>query len=254
MNLLLHGVEYPDVDPNNALRFPLREIGDKDRVDVIMTNPPFGGEEERGILSNFPEDRQSAETALLFLQLIMRKLRRPVGGSQGGRCGMVVPNGTLFGDGVCARVKEDLLKNYNLHTIVRLPNGVFAPYTSIPTNLLFFDRSGPTKDIWYYEHALPERRKNYSKTKPLQFEEFEPLLKWWKKREENGRAWKVKAADILKYDGEDNLLSANLDLKNPSAKDDLEHLPPEQLLDSILAKEKRIMELIRETKSLLANR
>jgi type I restriction enzyme M protein len=252
MNLLLHGVEFPDVDPNNALRFPLREIGDKDRVDVIMTNPPFGGEEERGILSNFPEDRQSAETALLFLQLIMRKLRRPVGGSEGGRCGMVVPNGTLFGDGVCARVKEDLLKNYNLHTIVRLPNGVFAPYTSIPTNLLFFDRSGPTKEIWYYEHALPEGRKNYSKTKPLQFEEFEPLLRWWKNREENGHAWKVKAAEILKYNGEGNLLSANIDLKNPSAKDDLEHLPPEQLLDSILAKEHRIAEIMAEIKGLLS--
>ena len=142
MNLLLHGVEYPEIDPVNALRFPLREIGDKDRVDVIMTNPPFGGEEERGILSNFPEDKQTAETALLFLQLIMRKLRRPVGGSKGGRCGMVVPNGVLFGDGVCARIKEELLKEFNLHTIVRLPNGVFAPYTRIPTNLLFFDRIG----------------------------------------------------------------------------------------------------------------
>ena len=145
MNLLLHGVEYPDIDPLNALRFPLRELGDKDRVDVIMTNPPFGGEEERGILSNFPEDRQTAETALLFLQLIMRKLRRPVSGSAGGRCGMVVPNGVLFGDGICARIKEELLKEFNLHTSVRLPDGVFAPYTSIPTNLLFFDRTGPTR-------------------------------------------------------------------------------------------------------------
>jgi len=129
MNLLLHGLEYPEIDPGNALRFPLREIGDKDRVDVIMTNPPFGGEEERGILSNFPEDKQTAETALLFLQLIMRKLRRPVGGSKGGRCGMVVPNGVLFGDGICARIKAELLREFNLHTIVRLPNGVFAPYT-----------------------------------------------------------------------------------------------------------------------------
>jgi type I restriction enzyme M protein len=170
MNLLLHGMEYPDIDPGNALRFALREIGDRDRVDVIMTNPPFGGEEERGILSNFPEDKQTAETALLFLQLIMRKLRRPVGGSKGGRCGMVVPNGVLFGDGVAARIKEELLKEFNLHTVVRLPNGVFSPYTSIPTNLLFFDRSGPTKEVWYYEQPLPENRKNYTKTAPIQFE------------------------------------------------------------------------------------
>ena len=131
MNLVLHGLESPRIDPLNSLRFPLREIGDRDRVDIIMTNPPFGGEEERGILGNFPEDKQTSETALLFLQLIMRKLKRP---PKPGRAAVVVPNGTLFGDGVCARIKEELLKDFNLHTIVRLPNGVFAPYTSIPTN------------------------------------------------------------------------------------------------------------------------
>ena len=132
----------------------------------------------------------------------MRKLRRPVAGAKPGRCGMVVPNGTLFGDGVCARIKEELLKEFNLHTIVRLPNGVFAPYTSIPTNLLFFDRSGPTKEIWYYEQPFPEGRKTYTKTQPMRFEDFEACLAWWNKREENDRAWKVKASDVLKYDGE----------------------------------------------------
>jgi type I restriction enzyme M protein len=252
MNLLLHGVEYPAIDSENALRFPLREMGDRDRVDVIMTNPPFGGEEERGILSNFPEDRQTAETALLFLQLIMRKLRRPVGGAEGGRCGMVVPNGVLFGDGVCARIKEELLKEFNLHTIVRLPNGVFAPYTSIPTNLLFFDRSGVTKDIWYYEQPLPEGRKNYTKTAPIQFEEFATCIAWWKKREGNERAWKLRASDVLKYDRDGSLLSVNLDIKNPSAKEDISHLPPEQLAESIMRKEKRIAEIMADIKGLLA--
>src|SRR5215469_13549706 len=251
MNLLLHGLEYPVVDPENALRFPLREIGDKDRVDVIMTNPPFGGEEERGILSNFPEDKQTAETALLFLQLIMRKLRRPVGGSKGGRCGMVVPNGVLFGDGICARIKEELLKDFNLHTIVRLPNGVFAPYTSIPTNLLFFDRSGPTKEIWYYEQPVPEGRRQYSKTQPLRFEEFENCLAWWSRREENDRAWKVKASDVSKYDSEGNLLSVNLDIKNPRAKDAYEHAAPKKLVEDIVAKESRILEIMKEIKSTL---
>src|SRR5262249_10585987 len=135
MNLLLHGLENPQIDPLNALRFPLREIGDRDRVDIIMTNPPFGGEEEKGIQGNFPEDKQTSETALLFLQLIMRKLRRQ---PKPGRAAVVVPNGTLFGDGVCARIKEELLKEFRLHTIVRLPNGVFSPYTPIPTNVLFF--------------------------------------------------------------------------------------------------------------------
>src|SRR4030043_566269 len=173
MNIMLHGLEYPQIDPVNALRFPLNEIGDKDRVDIILTHPPFGGEEEKGIQNNFPDDKRTSETTLLFLQLIMRKLRRPVGGKKPGRCGIVVPNGTLFGDGVCARIKEELLKDFNLHTIVRLPNGVFAPYTSIPTNIMFFERGGPTKEIWYYEQPLPEERKNYTKTKPMQFEEFE---------------------------------------------------------------------------------
>jgi type I restriction enzyme M protein len=251
MNLLLHGLESPDIDPENALRFPLREIGDKDRVSIIMTNPPFGGEEERGILSNFPEDKKTAETALLFLQLIMRKLRRPVGGAKPGRCGMVVPNGTLFGDGVCARIKEELLKEFNLHTIVRLPNGVFAPYTNIPTNLLFFDRSGPTKEIWYYEQSLPEGQKNYTKTQPMRFEDFGPCLAWWNKRGETDRSWEVKASDILKYDASGNLLSANLDIKNPKATEDFEHLPPEKLIEDILAKEDKIRNLITEIRDAL---
>jgi len=110
---------------------------------------------------------------------------------------------------VCGRIKAQLLEEFNLHTIIRLPNGVFAPYTSIPTNLLFFDRSGPTKDIWYYEQPLPEGRKNYTKTQPMQFEEFAPCLEWWKKRAENGQAWKVKAQDVLKYDEKGALLSVN---------------------------------------------
>ena len=184
MNLLLHGLDAPQIDPGNSLRFKLTDIGERDRVDVILTNPPFGGEEEKGIQGNFPEDKQTAETALLFLQLIMRKLRRQIGlAGKAARAGVVVPNGTLFGDGVCARIKEELLKEFNLHTIVRLPNGVFAPYTGIPTNLLFFDRSGPTREVWYYEQPLPEGRKNYTKTAPIQFEEFTPLVEWWNKRE-----------------------------------------------------------------------
>src|SRR5438445_492114 len=236
MNLLLHGLEYPEIDPENALRFPLREIGDRDRVDVIITNPPFGGEEERGILSNFPEDKQTAETALLFLQLIMRKLRRTVGGAMPGRCGMVVPNGVLSGDGVCARVKEQLLKEFNLHTIVRLPNGVFSPYTPIPTNLLFFKRPGPTSTIWYYELPLPDGRKNYTKTKPLRVEEFADCISWWIKREQNAQAWQVRADQVLKYGDDGSVASVNLDIKNPHAAEGLEHRPPDEIADVILTK------------------
>jgi type I restriction enzyme M protein len=252
MNLLLHGLEAPQVDPGNSLRFKLTEIGERDRVDVILTNPPFGGEEERGIQGNFPEDKQTAETALLFLQLIMRRLRRqPRPGLPPARAAVVVPNGTLFGDGVCARIKEELLKEFNLHTIVRLPNGVFAPYTSIPTNLLFFDRSGPTREVWFYEHPLPDGRKNYTKTQPLQFDEFAPCLAWWGRREENERAWRVPAADLLQYDAAGRLLSANLDRKNPRAREDITHLPPEQLAASILAKERQIAEIMGRIKALL---
>jgi type I restriction enzyme M protein len=241
MNLLLHGVEAPRIDPGNSLALPLREIGDRDRVDIVLTNPPFGGEEEPGIQGNFPEDKQTAETALLFLQLIMRKLRRL---PKPGRAGVVVPNGTLFAGGVAARIKEELLREFNLHTIVRLPNGVFAPYTSIPTNLLFFDRSGPTTEVWYYEQPLPEGRKNYTKTQPIQFEEFADCLAWWPSRTENDRAWRVPVEQIVAS-------GYNLDIKNPSAKTDLEHLPPEQIVASIIEKEQRILELMEELRGMV---
>ncbi len=241
MNLLLHGLEAPQIILGNSLNVPIREIGDRQRVDIILTNPPFGGEEEHGILKNFPPDKQTSETALLFLQLIMRKLKRP---PTPGRVGIVVPNGTLFGDGVCARIKEELLKEFNLHTIVRLPNGVFAPYTSIPTNLLFFDRSGPTKWVWYYEQPLPTGRKNYTKTQTMQFEEFKACVEWWNNREENDHAWRVHANDILAN-------GCNLDIKNPNNKQDIEHMPPEQIVEDIMAKEQRIMEIMREMKKIL---
>jgi len=159
MNLLLHGLEYPRIDPENSLRFPLREIGDKDRVDVILTNPPFGGEEEKGILGNFPEDMQTAETALLFLQFIMRKLKRPGHGSEhGGRAAVVVPESVMSDAGVAQRIRKALVDNFNLHTVVRLPKEVFEPYADIQTNLLFFDRSGQTSDIWYWQLEVPEQR------------------------------------------------------------------------------------------------
>lgn len=248
MNLLLHGIEAPQIDPLNALRFRMSEIGDRDRVDVIVTNPPFGGEEEKGIQRNFPNDRQTSETALLFLQLIMRKLRRPGhNGSTGGRAGVVVPNGILSGDGVAARIKQDLLENFNLHTIVRLPDGVFSPYTPIPTNVLFFDRSGPTTDIWYYEHALPEDRRAYTKTRPLQYEEFEPLHQWWQDRAETERAWKVPVAAVA-----DN--GYNLDLRNPNRAADLSHRPPAEVLADVVTTEHALVGLLREMETSLAQR
>ena len=252
MNLLLHGLEFPNIVYDNSLNVRIQEIGDRDRVDVILTNPPFGGEEEAGIKSNFPDDLQTSETTLLFLQLLMRKLKRSEkNNGKPGRAAVVVPNGALFGHGVCARIKECLLKDFNLHTIVRLPNGVFAPYTSIPTNLLFFDRSGPTNTIWFFEIPLPEGRKNYTKTKPMLFEEFAECITWFraKYRKDNDNAWQINADEVLKYDDSGALISCNLDLKNPNRALGFEHLPPEQIAAEIIETEQRIIKIVQDIRS-----
>ena len=216
-NMLLHDIDVPsNIKHDNTLARPLLSYGPKDRVDVVITNPPFGGMEEDGIESNFPTGLRTRETADLFLVLIMHLLR------DGGRAGIVLPDGTLFGEGVKTRIKEKLLKECNLHTIVRLPNGVFSPYTGIKTNLLFFTKGEKTKNVWFYEHPYPEGYKSYSKTKPMRIEEFEPEKKWWNNRKENEFAWKVSAKDI-KVGG------YNLDIKNPhSPEDDLGD--PDELL------------------------
>ncbi|MBF0605347.1 MAG: N-6 DNA methylase, partial [Nitrospirae bacterium] len=247
-NLLLHGLEAPQIDPDNGLRHRLTEIGERERVNVILTNPPFGGEEETGILNNFPEDRRTAETALLFLQLIMRRLKK----AGKGRAAVVVPHGTLFGDGVAARIKADLVENYNLHTVVRLPEGVFAPYTDIPSNLIFFDTGGKTGDIWFYEIPLPEGRRKYTKTMPMPVETFDDCLDWWAKREENSQSWKVHGPGLIKRDAEGRVTACNLDIKNPNSRKAMEHRPPEKLVESIIAKEKRILGLMEEIQELLA--
>src|SRR5712691_13384131 len=195
MNLLLHEVDQPNLTRTNALARPITQISRSEKVNVILTNPPFGGEEERSILANFPEKTRTAETAWLFLQLVIRQL------ADGGRCGIVVPNGVLFADGVGARIKEDLLSSCNLHTVVRLPDGAFAPYTDIPTNLLFFEKTGRTREVWFYEISPPEGRKKYSKTRPMQFDEFAGCQTWWRGlkrigRVENEHAWRVPIGEI----------------------------------------------------------
>lgn len=252
VNLLLHGLEAPQIAYGNTLDRRINEIGHGERVDVILTNPPFGGEEEARIKANFPPNMQTSETALLFLQYIMRKLRvvgSPVAGGKsaerGGRAAVVVPNGTLFGDGVYAVIKQELLREFRLHTIVRLPQGVFAPYTDIPANLLFFERGGPTDIIWYYELPLPDGRKKYSKTAPLQFEEFAPALAWWNDRQEGAQAWKVSAAEVAAR-------GYNLDLKNPNAKAGLEHADPKELIASMRSHEGEVMRLLGAIEALVA--
>jgi type I restriction enzyme M protein len=238
MNLLLHDVEQPNLRRGNALSTPISQIGAGVKVNVIVTNPPFGGEEEPGIQANFPRATGTAETALLFLQVIKRSL------TNGGRCGMVLPNPILSGDSVAARVKQRLLRECNVHTIVRLPPGVFAPYTPIPTNLVFFDKTGPTRDVWFYELPLPEGRKGYSKTRPLQFDEFAGCQAWWGGRSREGRvetdrAWRVAIADI-EADG------FNLDRKNPTRADDPSHRRPEDLVAELMSMETEIAVLLAE--------
>ena len=241
MNLVLHGIGQPNVVRGNALARPITQIPRSEKVDVVLTNPPFGGEEEKSVLTNFPTATRTAETAWLFLQLVVRQLK------DGGRCGIVVPNGILFADGVGAKIKKTLLTECNVHTIVRLPLGVFAPYTSIPSNLMFFEKTGRTREVWFYEIPVPEGRKNYSKTKPLRFEEFADCQAWWggktrKGREETEYAWRVPVATI-----EEN--GYNLDLKNPNRADDLAHRPPEELVAELLKTESEIIGLLEEIRA-----
>ena len=184
-NMLLHGIDVPtNIRRDNTLARPLRDYGPSDRVEVIVTNPPFGGEEEQGIETNFPNQWQTRETADLFLVLIMHLLK------DGGRAAVVLPDGFLSGEGVKTRIKERLLEECNLHTIVRLPKGVFAPYTPINTNLLFFTKGEPTKEVWYYGHQYPEGQKSYSKTRPIRIEEFDAEKQWWEDgRRQTRRGW-----------------------------------------------------------------
>jgi type I restriction enzyme M protein len=217
-NMIVHGIDVPTgVRHDNTLARPLRDIGIKDRVDVILTNPPFGGMEEDGIENNFPADFRTRETADLFLVLIVDLLK------PGGRAAVVLPDGTLFGEGVKTRVKERLLAECELHTIVRLPKGVFAPYTSIQTNVLFFTKGRPSKEVWYYEHPYPPGYKSYSKTKPMRIEEFETEKSWWLERRETERAWRVGIDEI-------RARGFNLDIRNPNAPE-LVHEDPDVLLE-----------------------
>lgn len=202
-NLILHDIDVPKIRHDNSLTRNVRDYKPVDKVDIIVTNPPFGGIEEDGILVNFPQQFQTKETADLFMVLLMYLLK------DNGRAAIVLPDGFLFGEGVKTTIKEKLLEEFNLHTIVRLPNGVFAPYTDINTNLLFLEKGKPTKEIWFFEHPLPEGYKKYTKTKPIRHEEFELEKQWWNNREENQYAWKVSIEEIKSR-------NYNLDIKNPN--------------------------------------
>jgi type I restriction enzyme M protein len=245
-NMILNGIDTPTgIKHDNTLSKPYRDYGDKDRVHVIATNPPFGGMEEDGIENNFPSHLRTRETADLFMALIIKLLRAH------GRAAVVLPDGFLFGEGTKSTLKKSLLDECNLHTIVRLPNGVFAPYTGIKTNILFFTKGVPTKDIWFYEHPYPAGITSYNKTKPMQFEEFETERNWWgdetngfKTRKGSEQAWKVSAEDIA-------AAGYNLDRKNPHQAQVIDH-DPEHLLEAYGDTQMAVQSLRDQLKSILA--
>jgi type I restriction enzyme M protein len=243
-NMLLHGIEDPSfVQHDNTLARPYISYSQSDRVDIVLTNPPFGGKEEDGIESNFPQHFRTRETADLFLALIIRLLKT------GGRAAVVLPDGTLFGEGIKTRLKEHLMEECNLHTIVRLPNSVFKPYASIGTNVLFFEKGEPTKEIWYWEHQIPAEQKAYSMTKPIRLEHLQDCIDWWggakrKGRKETPRSWKVTAEDV-------RARSYNLDIKNPHQIAD-DHGDPEELLRGLTAAEAETAKLRAQLKAVLS--
>lgn len=256
-NMMLHGIEAPiNIRHDNTLATPLKDHEWRSKIDVIVTNPPFGGMEEDGIETNFPQSFRTRETADLFLVLIIELLK------EGGRAAVVLPDGTLFGEGIKTRIKEKLLTECNLHTIVRLPNGVFNPYTGIKTNLLFFEKCevddegrpiNPTSEVWFYEHPYPEGYKSYSKTKPLRIAEFEGARsekEWWgdlKSREgrvENDLAWKVSIEEIKAN-------NYNLDISNPNNKDE-GHRDPTELLAEWQENREQLIATQEQLKSVLA--
>jgi type I restriction enzyme M protein len=212
-------------------------------VDLVLTNPPFGGREEDGIEQNFPAQFRTRETADLFLALIIRLLK------PNGRAAVVLPDGSMFGEGVKTRLKEHLMAECDLHTIVRLPNSVFKPYASVGTNLLFFEKGKPTNEIWFWEHRVPEGQKAYSMTKPIRLEHLQGCIDWWggktrKGRAEGLQAWKVTAEDVKARD-------YNLDIKNPRAAADLRG-DPEELLAQLTAADAETDCLRNQLKTILA--
>jgi len=237
-NLILHDVEVPKIHRDNSLARPLRDYSSRDKVSAVLSNPPFGGVEEDGIQANFPLSYRTKETADLFMVLILERLK------ENGRAAVVLPDGFLFGEGVKTRIKEKLLEECNLHTIVRLPNGVFAPYTGIKTNLLFFQKGEPTKEVWYFEHPYPDGQKSYSKTKPIRIEEFDLEKQWWENREENEYAWKVSLEEIKSR-------AYNLDIKNPNKVEESTNLTVPEILSRIQEKNQKIYQLTEELNRIL---
>ena len=235
-NLILHDIELPRISFRDSLEQPLSNYKGKDRVDIILANPPFGSVVANNNEKNFPQSFRTKESADLFLVLMIHLLK------DGGRAGIVLPDGSLTGEGVKQRVREKLLTECNLHTVIRLPNSVFQPYATVATNLLFFEKGKSTKEVWYYEHRLPEGQKSYSKTKPIKLEEFNPIKKWWNKREENEVAWKVDINTIIER-------GFDLDIKNPNKQEEVQDYTSAELIQMLEKSMQKGTELLNQLKA-----
>lgn len=231
-NLILHEIDVPDYVYQDSLKVEYNGIKTKDKVNVILANPPFGARIADGVETNFPASYRCKESADLFVILMLQLLK------SNGRCAIVLPDGSITGDGVKARIREKLLTDCNLHTIIRLPQSTFFPAT-VSTNLLFFTKGEKTKNIWYYEHKLPEGQKSYSKTKPIRFNEFQPIIDWWGNRKETDLAWKVNVKDLKNWD---------LDIKNPVVEEEEEILSKAEILDKLEASQNKVIGLLNEMK------
>ena len=244
MNMMLHGIPEPNIERVNTLETPPRDIPESTKVNIIMTNPPFGGEEQDSIKRKFPAGYQTKDTALGFLLHCIARTH------DDGRCAIILPNGPLFATGIASKIKQKLLEECNLHTIIRLPQTVFEPYTTIATNILFFDKSQPTKEIWYYQMNVPERLRGasraknpkFTKSNPILYEDFTEIIKWNKNKQSNQNAWKVSVEDIDDF---------NLALKNPNENKEILNFTPHELIDNILKDEERTIELLKEIKELI---
>lgn len=240
-NLLLHDLDSPNILRDNSLSSNIRDYTEKDRYDLIAMNPPFGGVEEVGIQINFPTEFRTSETADLFMALIMYRLK------DNGRAGVILPDGFLFGnDNAKIAIKEKLLSEFNLHTIIRVPNGVFAPYTSIATNILFFDKTKSTEKIDYYQVPLPEGIKNgFTKTRPFKTEHLQGVKDWWHNRDkEDINAYSVTIEEIKKA-------NYNLDFKNPNLNKEEKEYSLNELLSIMDTKSKNINRLIGQLSEVL---
>ncbi len=232
MNMILHGIESPNLYKQNSLTKDIRDIQEKDRYDIILANPPFGGKEKSQIQQNFPVPSNATE--LLFIQHFMKNLKL------GGRAGIIVPEGVLFQtNNAFSAVKKELLENFNLHTIVSLPSGVFLPYAGVKTNFILFDRTGSTREIWYYEVNPPYK---LTKNKPITTEHLQEFRDIFKQRSITENSWIVKVSDIKDYD---------LSAKNPSKQRDIDHLPPADIMAKLKANDAEISDLLAEIEQIM---